>query len=52
MSTEKNTSARKAWGYSESFMIAFELLIIGFGLEVIAGGRGISPHICLIIYIL
>ena len=34
-------------------MIAFKLLILGFGLEVIAGGRGISsPHMPYNLYII
>ncbi len=53
MTTENITTKKKAWGYSESFMIAFEMLILGFGLEVITGGRGIrSPHMPYNLYII
>lgn len=31
------------WGYPESFIIAIELLLLGFLVEYISGGRGISP---------
>ena len=45
MNTENIQAKKKSWGYAESFMIAFELLIVGFALEVITGGHGISsPH--------
>jgi hypothetical protein len=44
--TNTNTQSKnKIWGYAESFTIAFELLILGFALEVITGGHGVSsPH--------
>jgi hypothetical protein len=31
------------WGYVESFIIAIELLLLGFIVEYISGGKGISP---------
>ena len=53
MKNEDSQVKKKAWGYPESFMIAFELLILGFALEVISGGRGLSsPHMPYNIYIL
>lgn len=31
------------WGYTESFVVAAELLIFGFIIEFITGGKGLSP---------
>jgi hypothetical protein len=46
MTSEKSTDAKKLWvfpwKYRESFIIALGLLIIGFTLEFITGGRGIG----------
>jgi ResB-like family len=42
MTIETIQTTRKAWGYAESFMIAFELLILGFAIEVLSGGNGLS----------
>jgi hypothetical protein len=53
MSTENNQLKKKPWEYAESFMIAFELLILGFALEVITGGHGTrSPHMPYNLYII
>jgi len=36
---------KPAWGYAESFLIGFEILLLGFVTEVLLGGQGIrSPH--------
>ena len=43
--TESPANGRKAWGYSQSFLVAAELLILGFALEVIFRGTPVhSPH--------
>jgi hypothetical protein len=53
MNIEDNRTKKKIWGYPESFMIAFELLILGFAFEVITGGHGASsPHMPYNLYIL
>ncbi|MBN2520625.1 MAG: hypothetical protein JXB17_08990, partial [Bacteroidales bacterium] len=31
------------WSYRESFLIAFEILLIGFIIEIISKGKGLSP---------
>lgn len=45
----KNKSAKEvaapvktAWGYAESFLIAFEILVVGFILEIFMKGRGFA----------
>jgi len=36
---------RKTWGYAESFLAGFEIMILGFVIEIFLKGRGISsPH--------
>ena len=49
---EQTKPKKAAWGYAESFMIAFEILILGFALEVVTRGQGISsPHMPFNLYI-
>ena len=49
MNNQKSVQAVKSrlweqpWRYKESFLIAFELMLAGFALEAITGGRGFSP---------
>jgi hypothetical protein len=31
------------WGYSESFFVAFEILVLGFIVEIFLKGRGVKP---------
>jgi hypothetical protein len=42
---EKAGQGMKNWGYSESFVIAFEISMLGFILEIFLRGRGVTaPH--------
>jgi len=34
--------AKTAWGYAESFLIAFEIMVVGFILEIFMQGRGFA----------
>jgi hypothetical protein len=37
--------AKKIWGYTESFIVSFEIMIIGFVIEIFLKGNGVSsPH--------
>ena len=39
-------SDKATWGYPESFIAAFEIMILGFVIEIFLKGRGVSsPHI-------
>jgi hypothetical protein len=36
---------KKIWGYTESFIVSFEIMILGFVIEIFLKGRGVtSPH--------
>ncbi len=36
---------KKVWGYTESFVVAFEIMILGFVIEIFLKGSGLrSPH--------
>jgi hypothetical protein len=48
----KNQPVKSVWGYSESFLVAIEIIIIGFVLEVFFKGNGVSlPYMPYNIYI-
>jgi hypothetical protein len=37
---------KSAWGYAESFMVALEIVILGFIFEIVLKGQGVrSPHL-------
>jgi hypothetical protein len=39
-------AAKTTWGYPESFVVAFEIMMLGFVLEIFLKGRGVrSPHL-------
>ncbi len=43
--TDPGQTRNKTWGFAESFLIGFEILVLGFVTEVLLGGQGIrSPH--------
>jgi len=41
-----NQSAKASWGYGESFVIALEIVILGFIIEIFLKGQGVrTPHL-------
>jgi len=45
MGSRDKQKANTPWGYSESFFAAFEIMIIGFIVEIFLKGRGVkTPH--------
>ena len=40
--------SKKIWGYTESFVVSFEIMILGFIIEIFLKGRGVrSPQYAL-----
>ncbi len=37
------SEAKKIWGYTESFVVSFEIMILGFVVEIFLKGRGVTP---------
>jgi hypothetical protein len=45
MSIQDNQKSKNQWGYSESFFVAFEIMILGFIVEIFLKGQGVkTPH--------
>lgn len=45
MSNQNNHQTRNPWGYSESFFVAFEIVTLGFIIEIFLKGQGVrTPH--------
>ena len=39
------SESKKIWGYTESFVVSFEIMILGFVIEIFMKGSGVrSPH--------
>ena len=48
-----NQSAKASWGYGESFVIALEIVILGFIIEIFLKGQGVrTPHLPYNLYML